>query len=78
MFLEVEQHWTPSKPRENDIFLVEYAMPLNLSISHLKMINQCRLHLQVITLSYITSADGKHISPSILFDFSSDRGSLLE
>jgi hypothetical protein len=36
MFLEVEHHWVPPKPREQDVFLMEYAMSLNLPISHLK------------------------------------------
>jgi hypothetical protein len=42
------------------------------------MINQCRIYLQVITLSVIISANGRQITLSIFFDFQTDRESKLD
>jgi len=45
---------------------MEFTLNLNLHSTEIQQINQCRLHLQVLTLSDISTADGKHILPKIL------------
>jgi hypothetical protein len=52
--------WLPTKPRRNNIFLMEYFLTLRLKPNELKSLNTCRLYLQVITLTDITSADGTY------------------
>jgi hypothetical protein len=55
--------WIPSKPRRHDVFLMDAFHTHLPSISTLRILNQCRLYLQVITLSDIATADGKLILP---------------
>jgi hypothetical protein len=64
--LEIEKQWMPHQPRTHDTFLMEYALTLNLLACSIKLINQCCLYLQVLTLSDLSSADGKHLLPSAL------------
>ncbi len=53
--------WLPSKPRQHDIFLMEYFVELQLKPNDLKCLNMCRLYLQAITLADVSSADGTYI-----------------
>jgi hypothetical protein len=62
--VDVEKHWIPHLTREHDIFLMELFQLHNFSSTQLRHLNHCRLFLQVLTLSDITSADGKHILSS--------------
>jgi hypothetical protein len=79
MQVEVEHHWLPTLTRENDIMLMDLFMTLNFSHSQLKLINNCRLFLQVLTLSDITSADGKTLLPNYTKGIvSTDRTSSLK
>jgi hypothetical protein len=57
--------WIPKKPREHDVFLMEAFNKQNIPISYLKILNCCRLYLQVITMSDISTADGLTILPDI-------------
>ena len=63
--VEVERHWTTHRARENDVFLMDEFLKYNFSSQQLKQINTCRIFLQVILLSDITTADGKTILPTI-------------
>jgi len=60
---QMPSHWTPSLPRLHDVCLMDYFVSLRLPHSALKSLNYCRLYLQVITLSDISSADGTYILP---------------
>jgi hypothetical protein len=51
--------WTPPKPRENDIYLMEAFAKQNPPVRTMAALNRCRLFLQVITISDISTADGK-------------------
>jgi len=59
----VHQEWLPSKPRANDISLMDQFMALGYKANQLLSLNRCRLYLQVIYLSDLVSADGKLIIP---------------
>ncbi len=64
--VNIEHHWAPKKYREQDIFLMDYAMQLHLSTAQIRGINQCRLYLQVLTISDISTVEGRHLHPNIL------------
>jgi hypothetical protein len=61
----VERHWTPCQARQHDVILMVEFLKNNFTPSQLFLINSCQLYLQVILLSDITSADGRHILPSM-------------
>jgi hypothetical protein len=65
--LEVEymKKWTPTCSRVGDMFLMDYFLSCNLKTNVLRILNRCRLYLQVLTLSDITSADGTYILPAV-------------
>jgi hypothetical protein len=65
----VEKHWIPKLPREHDVFLMEIFQMHNFSSNQLRYLNHCRLFLQVITLSDITSADGQQILSNAMQGF---------
>ena len=64
--VEVERHWTPEKARQHDLILMDEFMKYNFTPMQLRLLNNCRLYLQVILLSDITTADGRHILPSVI------------
>jgi hypothetical protein len=45
--------------------IMDFALQLNLNTSQLRQINACRLYLQVLTFSDISTAEGTHILPNI-------------
>jgi hypothetical protein len=47
--------------RENDRYIMEIAMTMELNTRQLKLLNQCRLHLGVITIADITNEQGTHM-----------------
>ena len=49
--------------RENDQFIMKAALELELSPLQLRMINKCRIHLQVTTFSDLCSGDGFYLLP---------------
>jgi hypothetical protein len=53
----------PKTPRENDITLMDYFVTLKLSLKQLKRLNRCRVYLQVLFLSDISSAARTCILP---------------
>jgi len=57
--------WLPRVYRAGDVFLMDYFISQKLSQHDLKKLNECRLFLQVITLSDIASADGRYIVPEV-------------
>jgi hypothetical protein len=64
--IDVEKHWVPKLLRGEDTALMDMALTYNLNAYQLQCINQCRLYLQVITISDITSARGDHFLRSAL------------
>jgi hypothetical protein len=64
MKLEVEDYCVPSPAWANDIMLMDEALRQSYTPRQLHPINQCRLYLQVLTLSDICSANGKFLLPS--------------
>lgn len=76
--MEVERHWTEKKARQSDLFLMDVIIQYNFTPKQLQHINHCRLYLQVILLSDITSADGKHVLHTVQSGFRpKDRSSNL-
>jgi hypothetical protein len=57
--------WTPTKPRENDQFIMEAFIWQRIPLKHMRILNRCCLYLQVITLSNITTTDGLIILPEV-------------
>jgi hypothetical protein len=50
--------WLPSLPWSNDIFIMDHFCNQDCKDNIMGLLSRCRLYLQVITLSDITSADG--------------------
>jgi hypothetical protein len=61
--LDMAQAWFPQSPKGNDINLMDYFLAKCTPIDHLQSINRCRLYLQLINLSDMTSADGRYLIP---------------
>jgi hypothetical protein len=64
--IEVENQWLPTLAREGDATIIDAALTLNLTTSQIRQINACRIYLQVITISDISTVDGRYILPHIL------------
>lgn len=64
--------WLPPLPRAGDAYLMEQFLQLKLPNNTLARLNRCRLYLQVITISDLTSADGSTILPA------AKQGTLIE
>ena len=47
--------------RENDQYIMQIAMKMELNTRELRLLNRCRLHLGVITIADITNEQGTHI-----------------
>jgi hypothetical protein len=61
-----EDPWLPTLSRTHNIFLMEEALRLHLATHILQDINQCLIFLQVITLSDITTVDGRYLLPEAI------------
>jgi len=57
--------WVPTLPRQHDKYLMEFFRSLHLPHTTIEQLNRCRLYLQVVTVSDISSACGKYILPTI-------------
>ena len=57
--------WIPEKPRQHDVFLVEFFIAKTNNSSYLTCQNRCRFHLQLITLSDVSAANGEILIPCI-------------
>jgi hypothetical protein len=64
--IDVEQQWLPTLEREGDTTIIDTALTFNLTNLQLRQINTCRIYLQVITISDITTANGRYILPHIV------------
>lgn len=64
--VDVESHWVPQLLRQGDIGLMDMAMTFHLDPQQLRCINTCRLYLQVITVSDITTARGDRLLSSVM------------
>jgi hypothetical protein len=62
--VEIERQWVPQVCREHDQIIVDIAITLHFNPSQLARVNHCRLYLQVLTVSDITTADGISLLPS--------------
>jgi hypothetical protein len=62
---KVSSVWLPECQRENDVYLMEFLLTQTQNSHTLSALNRCRLFLQVIQLSGITSANGTHILPEV-------------
>jgi hypothetical protein len=64
--LEIENLWVPTISRRHDVMLMDLAIQLNFMCHQLCQINQCRLYLQVLSISDISTANGRSLLPGIL------------
>ena len=60
--VELEETFVPKLQRENDVFLMDSALELTASSTELKLINACRLYLQVTMLSDLVTPDGSTLT----------------
>ncbi len=61
VIIDIEDQWLPSLSREHDSMLMDLAETLNLSPNQMREINLCRIYLQVLTLSNISTANGQSL-----------------
>jgi hypothetical protein len=61
--ITIKQQWVPTIPRKYDSSLMDQFLKLGFTDTQLCTLNRCRVYLQVIFLSDITSADGSIIIP---------------
>ncbi len=59
--IQVQQAFMPKPPQQHDISIMDFFVQQNTHCSDLRVINRCRIYLQVLFLSDICSADGKSI-----------------
>jgi hypothetical protein len=64
--VEVERHWTPQRARQYDVLQMDEFMKYNFTPSQLRTLNYCRIYLQVLLLSDITTADRGYLLSTIL------------
>lgn len=60
--IKVKQAWTPQLSRDNDFMLMDSIHGMDYGLSDRKLINNWRLHFQVLSLSDITTAAGDRIA----------------
>jgi len=58
--------WTIPPSRVNDRYLMDDFLDTGHDTNTLKMINNCRMFLQVTTLAEITNCSGTHLLPEVL------------
>jgi hypothetical protein len=59
--VNITTQWLPIPQREQDVMLMDFFISLEYKPKELKLLNQCRIYLQAISLKYNTSADGRVI-----------------
>jgi len=64
--MDITQAWLPTTPQGNDINLIDYFLAKGMTCKELLSINRCRIFLQLLILSDMTSADGHRLIPHIL------------
>ncbi len=65
-YLDIEHQWVPKVNHAHDSMIMDLAIQYNFTASDIKQINLCRIYLQVLMLSDITTANGHRILPCIL------------
>ena len=66
-YFELDNDFVPPLQREHDAYLMEIAMASGkFTKAELVILNQCRIYLQVVTVSDICNAAGTKILPSFL------------
>ncbi len=63
--VKVEHHWTTQLDHSDNMFLMDEFIKYNFSSQQMRHVNNCRIFLQVILLSDITTADGRRFLPMI-------------
>jgi hypothetical protein len=63
--IEVESQWVPKLARQGDAMIMDIVLQYNFSPAQQRQINHCRLYLQILLLSDITSANGGLLLPEI-------------
>jgi hypothetical protein len=64
--VDIECPWVPKVSRQHDNMLMDLALQYNFLATQLLHINTCRIHLQVPTVSDITTVDGLCLLPNFL------------
>jgi hypothetical protein len=64
--IEVDDHWLPTSVWQNDKILMDVFLQFNFHHKSLAQINLCRIYLQVLSVSDITSTDGKTLLASAI------------
>ena len=65
--ISLANSFVPATQRQNDRYLMNMAMSYGrFSDAQIRLINFCRLHLQVVTLSDVVIADGQTLDPAML------------
>ena len=59
----IEQTESLKPKQDNDILLIEQFTSIGYSKGKMTLLNQCRVYLQVTTLSDLTSGDGCYLLP---------------
>ncbi len=62
--IDIERHWVPRLLHHGDAALMDLALQFNFEVQQLYCINLCRLYLQVITVSDISTAKGDQLLQS--------------
>jgi hypothetical protein len=64
--ISVDAPFVPATQRQHDRYLMNMALTFGgFSDAHMRLLNYCRLYLQVVTLSDIALADGHTIDPAM-------------
>lgn len=71
--IEVQDHWVPIFAWASDTMIMDLALTFNLNSKQLQQINRCRLYLQLLMISDLTTANGKQILPSIVTGYYRDK-----
>jgi hypothetical protein len=76
--MTVKNQWLPTIQQEQDVMLMDYFISFKYKHTELAVLNKCRVYLQVLSLTDITSADGRRLIPhNRLHILSQDRKSIL-
>jgi hypothetical protein len=59
----VKNQWCPTLQRHQDVMLMDYFISIKYKYRDLALLNKCRVYLQVLSLTDLTSADGRQIIP---------------
>jgi hypothetical protein len=67
LHIVISRAWLPQPPKGVDLNLIDdYFISQGYSSKKLQKFNRCRVFLQLLSLSDMVSANGRHIIPSVL------------